>query len=66
MNQGKCPGRILYADEKDVYQSKEALLNFLIEHMPNPEGLPAEELYSQYVDMFILVEHETSSQQTNE
>ena len=66
MNQGKCPGRILYADEKDVYQSKEALLNFLIEHMPNPEGLPAEELYSQYADMFILVEHETSSQQTNE
>ena len=48
MNQGKCPGRILYADEKDVYQIKEALLNYLIEHMPNPEGLPAEELYSQY------------------
>ena len=37
-----------YADGKYVYQSKDALLNFLIEHMPNPEGLPAEDLRSQY------------------
>ena len=37
-----------YADGKYVYQSKESLLNFLIEHMPNPEGLPAEDLRSQY------------------
>ena len=28
--------------------SKDSLLNFLIEHMPNPEGLPAEDLHSQY------------------
>jgi hypothetical protein len=31
-----------------VYQSKEALVNFLIQHMPNPEGLPAEDLRCQY------------------
>ena len=37
-----------YANGKYVYQSKETLLNFLIEHMPNPEGLPAEDLRSQY------------------
>ena len=37
-----------YADGKFVYQSKAALLNFLIEHMPNPEGLPVEDRRSQY------------------
>ena len=37
-----------YADGKFVYQSKAALLNFMIEHMPNPEGLPVEERRSQY------------------
>ena len=31
-----------------MYQSKAALLNFLIEHMPNPEGLPVEDRRSQY------------------
>ena len=37
-----------YADGKYVYQTKEALLNFLIEHMPNPEGLKVEDRRSQY------------------
>ena len=37
-----------YADGKFTYQSKDALLNFLIEHMPNPEGLDAEDRRSQY------------------
>ena len=37
-----------YSDGKYTYQTKDALLNFLIEHMPNPENLPAEERRSQY------------------
>ena len=37
-----------YADGKFVYQSKAALLNFMIEHMPNPEGLDVEDRRSQY------------------
>ena len=28
-----------YADGKFVYQSKEALLDYLVEHMPNPDNL---------------------------
>ena len=37
-----------YADGRFTYPTKEALLNFLIEHMPNPEGLQAEERRSRY------------------
>ena len=29
-----------YADGKFTYDSKESLLDFLVSHMPNPEGLP--------------------------
>ena len=32
-----------YTDGKFVYDSKEALLDFLVSHMPNPENLPDEE-----------------------
>ena len=37
-----------YLDGKFVYPTKDALLHFLIEHMPNPEGLDVEERRSQY------------------
>ena len=37
-----------YADGVHTYQSKDALLNYLIEHMPNPEGLTVEDRRSQY------------------
>jgi len=32
-----------YADGKFVYTSKDALLDFLVAHMPNPDGLPENE-----------------------
>ena len=37
-----------YADGKFVYTSKEALIDFLVQHMPNPEGLPEAARRSQY------------------
>jgi transcriptional regulator with XRE-family HTH domain len=37
-----------YTDGKFTYPSKDALLNYLIEHMPNPEGLKVEDRRSQY------------------
>jgi hypothetical protein len=37
-----------YTDGKFAYQTKEALIRFLVEHMPNPEDLPAEERSRQY------------------
>ena len=32
-----------YTDGKFVYESKDALLDFLVGHMPNPDNLPDEE-----------------------
>ena len=29
-----------YTEGKFTYSSKDALLDFLVDHMPNPEGLP--------------------------
>ncbi len=37
-----------YADGKYAYQTKEALLDFLVNHMPNPENLSADERKSQF------------------
>ena len=37
-----------YTDGKYVYQTKDALLDFLLGHMPNPDGLDAEERRGQY------------------
>ena len=37
-----------YTDGKFTYPSKDALLNYLIEHMPNQEGLTVEDRRSQY------------------
>lgn len=37
-----------YADGKFVYQSKEALIDFLVSHMPNPDHLAEEERRSQF------------------
>ena len=36
-----------YADGQYAYQTKESLLDFLVEHTPNPENLPAEVLRRQ-------------------
>ena len=46
-----------YTDGKFVYQSKEALLNFLIEHMPNPEGLGVEDRRSEYDKWISQLKH---------
>ena len=37
-----------YTEGRFTYSSKEALLNFLVGHMPNPEGLPDGERRRQY------------------
>ncbi len=37
-----------YADGRFVYNSKEALIEFCLAHLPNPQGLPQEELREQY------------------
>ena len=37
-----------YAGGKFTYSSKDTLLDFLVGHMPNPEGLPDEERRRQY------------------
>ena len=37
-----------YSDGKYLYDSKEALIDFLIAHMPNPENLAEAERRSQY------------------
>ena len=36
-----------YADGQYAYQTKESLLDFLVDHTPNPENLPAEVLRRQ-------------------
>lgn len=37
-----------YTDGAFAYDSKDALLDFLLTHMPNPDGLPEEERRRQY------------------
>lgn len=37
-----------YANGEFAYQSKESLLDFLISHMPNPDGLTDEERRAQF------------------
>ena len=37
-----------YAEGTFAYQSKEALLDFLLAHMPNPENTPEKERRAQY------------------
>jgi len=45
-NQDYC--KWCYADGAFVYESKDALLDFLLVHMPNPDGTPEEERRRQY------------------
>ena len=37
-----------YTDGQFVYQSKDALLDFLVSHMPNPDNTPEEQRRSQF------------------
>jgi len=45
-NEDYC--RWCYKDGAFTYPSKEALLDFLLGHMPNPDGLPDDERRKQY------------------
>ena len=45
-NEDYC--RWCYADGQFAYATKDALLDFLVGHMPNPEGLPDAERRRQY------------------
>ncbi len=45
-NEDYC--RWCYADGKHTYAEKDILLDFLLDHMPNPENLPDEERRAQY------------------
>ena len=46
-----------YSDGKYIYPTKDALLDFLIEHMPNPEGLDVEERRRQYDSWLSQLKH---------
>ena len=46
-----------YADGKYVYHTKDSLLNFLIEHMPNPVGLTVEDRRNQYDSWLSQLKH---------
>ena len=46
-----------YTDGKYTYPTKEALLDYLIEHMPNPEGLDVENRRSQYDEWLSKLKH---------
>ena len=46
-----------YADGKFAYRSREALLDFLISHMPNPDNLPEEERRAQFDSYLVQLKH---------
>ena len=46
-----------YTEGKFAYQTKEALLGFLLNHAPNPDGLSAEELRSRYDQYLSQLKH---------
>lgn len=46
-----------YSDGRFAYQSKEALLDFLVGHMPNPDGLTDEERRAQFDSYLTQLKH---------
>lgn len=46
-----------YTDGKFVYQSREALLDYLLENMPNPEHLGEAERWAQYDAYLLQLKH---------
>lgn len=46
-----------YADGEFAYQSKEALLDFLLSHMPNPDNLTDEERRAQFDSYLSQLKH---------
>ena len=45
-NEDYCKG--CYAEGKVVYQSRESLLDYLVEHMPNPDNLGVDDRRAQF------------------
>lgn len=46
-----------YTDGKFVYQSKESLLNFLVEHIPNPDHLEQDARRAQFDSWLSQLKH---------
>ena len=46
-----------YSEGKFVYQSREALLDFLVGHMPNPDGQTDEERRAQFDAYLVQLKH---------
>ena len=46
-----------YTDGKFTYDSKDALLDFLLSHMPNPEQIPENKRRIQYDDWLSQLKH---------
>ena len=46
-----------YADGEFAYQTKEALLDFLVKNIPNPENETEEELRGTYVSALSMLKH---------
>ena len=41
-----------YADGRFAYTTKDSLIDFLVDHVPNPDGLPEDERRAQF-DIFL-------------
>ena len=46
-----------YSDGKFVYKSKESLIDFLVDHMPNPDNLQNEERRIQFASYLSQLKH---------
>ena len=46
-----------YAEGRFVYATKDALLDFLLSHMPNPDALPGEERRAQFDTWLSMLKH---------
>lgn len=46
-----------YSEGRFAYQSKEELLDYLVEHMPAPEGLQNEEIRMQFDSLLSRLKH---------
>ena len=55
LNEDYC--KWCYTDGKFVYQSREALLDYLLENMPNPEHLGEAERRAQYDAYLLQLKH---------
>ena len=55
MNEAYC--KWCYTDGSFVYQTRNELLDYLIGHMPNPDGLPEDERRRQYDGYLAQLKH---------